>query len=76
MADLPIGAIIYFGGVGSYDDFIRKEGDVSRTTYAALFRVVGTLFGDGDGSTTFGLGDASSFPGSDTSHGYAYIKYQ
>jgi len=28
---------------------------VSRTTYAALFAVVGTIFGVGDGSTTFGL---------------------
>jgi len=29
--------------------------DVSRTTYAALFAVVGTTFGVGDGSTTFNL---------------------
>ena len=28
---------------------------VSRTTYAALFAVVGTTFGAGDGSTTFNL---------------------
>ncbi|MBB2164345.1 hypothetical protein HLH26_07275 [Gluconacetobacter sp. 1b LMG 1731] len=30
---------------------------VSRTTYAALFAVVGTRFGGGDGSTTFALPD-------------------
>lgn len=30
---------------------------VSRTTYAALFSVIGTTFGDGDGSTTFNLPD-------------------
>ena len=30
---------------------------VSRTTYAALFAVLGTLYGAGDGSTTFGLPD-------------------
>lgn len=29
--------------------------NVSRTTYAALFAVIGTSFGVGDGSTTFGL---------------------
>lgn len=29
--------------------------NVSRTTYAALFAVVGTAWGAGDGSTTFGL---------------------
>ena len=28
---------------------------VSRTTYAALFAVIGTSFGSGDGSTTFNL---------------------
>lgn len=30
---------------------------VSRTTYAALFAVIGTTFGTGDGSTTFNLPD-------------------
>ncbi len=30
---------------------------VSRTTYAALFAVIGTIFGAGDGSTTFNLPD-------------------
>lgn len=30
---------------------------VSRTTYAALFAVIGTTFGSGDGSTTFNLPD-------------------
>jgi len=30
---------------------------VSRTTYAALFAIVGTIFGAGDGSTTFTLPD-------------------
>jgi microcystin-dependent protein len=32
-----------------------RGGNVSRTTYAALFAVWGTTFGAGDGSTTFGL---------------------
>ena len=31
---------------------------VSRTTYAALFAVIGTQFGPGDGSTTFNLPDS------------------
>lgn len=30
---------------------------VSRTTYADLFAVIGTTFGSGDGSTTFGIPD-------------------
>ena len=32
-------------------------GAVSRTTYSALFAVIGTTFGSGDGSTTFNLPD-------------------
>ena len=30
---------------------------VSRTTYATLFSVIGTNYGAGDGSTTFGIPD-------------------
>ena len=33
---------------------------VSRTTYANLFAVLGTTFGEGDGSTTFNLPDLRS----------------
>lgn len=37
--------------------------NVSRATYAALFAVLGTTYGVGDGSTTFGLPDFTSlFP--------------
>jgi microcystin-dependent protein len=38
--------------------WLRCEGQtVSRTTYASLFTVLGTTFGAGDGSNTFGLPD-------------------
>lgn len=33
---------------------------ISRTTYSALFALIGTSFGTGDGSTTFNLPDARS----------------
>jgi len=33
---------------------------ISRTTYAALFNLIGTIFGSGDGSTTFALPDLRS----------------
>jgi len=35
----------------------RNGSDVSRTTYEDLFDVIGTTYGSGDGSTTFGLPD-------------------
>lgn len=38
--------------------FLKCNGAaISRTTYAALFAVIGTMFGAGDGSTTFNLPD-------------------
>ena len=38
--------------------FLKCDGSaVSRTTYAALFAVVGTTYGAGDGSTTFNVPD-------------------
>jgi microcystin-dependent protein len=44
---------------------------VSRTTYAALFAIIGTAFGAGDGSTTFNLPDhRGEFPrGTDDTRG-------
>lgn len=39
--------------------YLLEDGSaVSRTTYAALFSVIGTTFGVGDGSTTFNLPDS------------------
>lgn len=37
--------------------FICNGQAVSRSTYATLFSIIGTNFGDGDGSTTFNLPD-------------------
>lgn len=34
---------------------------VSRTTYAALFASIGTTYGSGDGSTTFGIPDMRGY---------------
>lgn len=56
--EVVTGAILAFGGVAAPSGYLLCDGAVvSRTTYAALFSVVGTNFGAGDGSTTFGLPD-------------------
>lgn len=55
---LPTGAIIPFGGTVVPAGFLVANGQaVSRTDYAALFALIGTTFGSGDGSTTFNLPD-------------------
>ncbi len=57
-ADAPIGAILAFGGATAPSGWLLCQGQaISRTTYVALFAVIGTAFGAGDGSTTFNVPD-------------------
>ena len=56
----PVGQIVaWSGSAGSLPDgyFLCDGSAISRTTYAALFAVVGTTHGSGDGSTTFNIPD-------------------
>jgi len=54
----PPGAIMAFAGTSAPTGWLAANGAlVSRTTYAALFAAIGTTWGAGDGSTTFGLPD-------------------
>jgi len=50
--------VAYMGGVVPYGFFLEDGSNVSRTTYAKLFNKIGTTWGVGDGSTTFGLPDS------------------
>ena len=53
---LPIGAMIPYGKAEAPANWLVCDGsEVSRTTYAELFAVIGTSYGEGDGSTTFNL---------------------
>jgi microcystin-dependent protein len=53
-----IGSIQLWAGSTVPDEFLACDGSaVSRTTYSALFSVIGTTYGSGDGSTTFNLPD-------------------
>jgi microcystin-dependent protein len=56
---VPVGATIdYFGTTAPNSNFVFPFGQaISRTTYAALFALLGTTFGTGDGSTTFNIPD-------------------
>ena len=54
----PTGAVIAFAGSSAPTNWLLCYGQaVSRTTYAALFAVVSTTYGAGDGTTTFNLPD-------------------
>jgi len=52
---LAIGDIIETSNPDLASYLLIDGSAVSRTTYAALFAVIGTTYGDGDGSTTFNL---------------------
>lgn len=56
----PVGSVIAFAGNTAPDGWLVCDGSaVSRTTYAALFAVISTIYGVGDGSTTFNLPNLS-----------------
>lgn len=54
----PVGVINPYGGSTAPTGWLICDGSaVSRTTYAALFAILGTTYGPGNGSTTFNLPD-------------------
>lgn len=55
---MPSGAMLMWGISSAPTGYLLCDGTaVSRSTYAALFSVLGTAYGSGDGSTTFNLPD-------------------
>lgn len=56
---VPIGSILPYGGSSSPNSsWLLCYGQaVSRSTYSSLYAVLGDLYGNGDGSTTFNLPD-------------------
>lgn len=58
---VPSGALMMWPTASAPTGWLLCNGTaVSRTTYAALFAVIGTVFGVGDGSTTFNLPNYSN----------------
>lgn len=54
---VPIGSVVpYAGAAAPNTAWMLADGTaVSRTAYSELFNLIGTLYGSGDGSTTFNL---------------------
>lgn len=67
-AAVPIGAVLPWAGGGGHgdgitpgDNWLTAEGQVvSRAEYPELFAVIGTAYGEGDGTTTFRLPSLSA----------------
>lgn len=59
-AGIPVGTILPWSTDTAPAGFLLCDGSaVSRTTYAGLFAVIGTTYGDGDGNTTFNIPNLS-----------------
>lgn len=74
---VPAGAVMPFAQNSAPTGWLIADGSaVSRTTYSALFGAIGTLYGVGNGSTTFNLPDCRGIfirgNGSQTISGITY----
>lgn len=55
---MPAGTVLPFAAATPAEGYLSCDGlAVSRQTYKKLFQVIGTSFGEGDGSTTFNVPD-------------------
>ena len=55
---LPTGAVLPFAGASAPSGHLLCFGQaISRSTYSGLFTAIGTVYGVGDGSTTFNIPD-------------------
>lgn len=55
---IPSGTLVAFAGSSAPSSWLLCYGQaISRTTYSDLFSAIGTIWGNGDGSTTFNVPD-------------------
>ena len=79
---MPVGTVIHFAASVPPKGYLKADGSaVSRETYPDLFAVIGTRFGEGDGTSTFSLPDlinrfaqGSTLPGQKIEAGLPNIK--
>lgn len=57
-SSVPSGTVVSFAGSAAPSGWLLCDGSaVSRSTYSDLFSAIGTIYGSGNGSTTFNLPD-------------------
>ena len=55
---VPVGTVLYFAAPTPPAGFLIADGsEVGRETHPDLFKTIGTMFGEGDGQTSFNLPD-------------------
>lgn len=64
---VPVGTIIAYAGTTIPTGWLLCDGQaISRTEYSSLFNIIATVYGAGDGITTFNLPDFTSSSSTDT----------
>lgn len=57
----PVGSLMPYAGTTPPDGWLICDGsEISRTTYARLFSVIGTTYGAGDGNSSFNIPNGSN----------------
>jgi len=57
-ATLPSGLVMYFANTTAPTGWLQCDGSaISRSTYSSLYTAIGTIYGAGDGTSTFNLPD-------------------
>lgn len=60
--DGEVGSVIFKASQNTPQGYLKCVGtEISRTTYSRLFSEIGTLYGTGDGSTTFNIPDVRGY---------------
>ncbi|AZO96796.1 hypothetical protein D7D81_16605 [Halocella sp. SP3-1] len=56
--DIPAGSVFWFAAQDPPSSYLECNGaGISRTTYSDLYDVIGSIFGEGDGESTFNIPD-------------------
>ena len=56
VSEIPVGGVMEFAGITAPEGWLICDGSaISRITYSTLFSVISTIYGTGDGSTTFNI---------------------
>ncbi|MEM7184669.1 MAG: phage tail protein [Spirochaetota bacterium] len=73
---VPVASIVPYAGSTPPSGWLICDGSaISRNSYENLFSIIGTIWGDGDGNTTFNIPDArtASPAGAGTTDKYTFI---
>lgn len=71
---MPTGSIIPYAGSMAPAGYLLCDGSaISRSTYSALFAIIGTTYGEGDGNSTFNIPSQNDMPSGTPANRYLVL---